>query len=257
MRIPLMAANWKMNLTVNEAVELVQGLVEQLGGAVAEDREVLICPPATAISAVAAVLHGTGIRWGGQTMHHERSGAFTGEISPLMLTDLGCTHVILGHSERRHIFGESDEGINRKVRAALENNLIPVFAVGELLEQRKAGAAESTVIAQLDKGLNGIEAEQATRLVIAYEPVWAIGTGETASPADAQAMHAAIRAWLHSRWGDEVADGIRILYGGSVKGDNVDELMAQADIDGALVGGASLKAESFGRIVQFVAPAQA
>ncbi|MBA3532162.1 MAG: triosephosphate isomerase, partial [Ardenticatenales bacterium] len=160
-------------------------------------------------------------------------------------------YVILGHSERRHIFGETDDMINRKVRLALETGLIPVFAVGEKLEQRRAGNAESTVIEQMEKGLQGVETEQATQLVVAYEPVWAIGTGETASPEDAQAMHAVIRRWLGERWGQEISNGIRILYGGSVKPNNVDSLMAQIDIDGALVGGASLQADSFARIVQF------
>jgi triosephosphate isomerase (TIM) len=251
MRTPLMAANWKMYKTVGEAVELAQGLLEQVRGVAPVDREVLVCPPFTAISAVADVLRGTGIKWGGQNIHHEREGAFTGEISPLMLLDLGCTHVILGHSERRHVFGEDDETIRRKVSLALGSGLIPIFAVGEMLEQRQAGAAESTVVEQLSQGLRGLDADQVENLVIAYEPVWAIGTGETATPQDAQAMHAAIRSWLSERWSEEVADGIRILYGGSVKPDNVDDLMTEPDIDGALVGGASLKAESFGRIVQF------
>jgi triosephosphate isomerase (TIM) len=251
MRTPLMAANWKMYKTVDEAVDLAQGLLEALGGRAPDDREVLVCPPATAINAVSAVLHGTGILWGGQNIYPKKEGAFTGEISPLMLKDLGCTHVIIGHSERRHVFHETDELINQKTKAALEYDLIPVFAVGETIEQRRGGAAESTVIAQLEKGLEGVSAEQAARLVIAYEPVWAIGTGETATPADAQAMHATIRSWLRDEWGSTIADDMRILYGGSVKPDNVDELMAQADIDGALVGGASLVAESFARIVQF------
>jgi len=253
MRTPLMAANWKMNLTIKEAADLLEGLVDVLGGHVPAGCEVLICPPATAMSTVATVLDGSGVKWGGQNMHHARKGAFTGEISPLMLTDLGCTHVILGHSERRHVFGESDETINKKVILALETGLVPVFAVGEKLAQREAGAAEQTVIEQLAKGLAGIGAEQASNIVVAYEPVWAIGTGKTASPADAQAMHATIRSWLRDTWGTEVGNRIRILYGGSVKPHNVDTLMAQADIDGALVGGASLKAESFARIVQFEA----
>lgn len=251
MRTPLMAANWKMNLTIKEAAELLEGLVDALGGHVSAGCEVLICPPATAMSTVATVLDGSGVKWGGQNMYHARKGAFTGEISPLMLTDLGCTHVILGHSERRHVFGESDESINKKVILALETGLVPVFAVGEKLAQREAGAAEQTVIEQLTKGLATINAEQASDIVVAYEPVWAIGTGKTASPADAQAMHATIRGWLCDRWGTEIGNSVRILYGGSVKPHNVDALMAKADIDGALVGGAALKAESFARIVQF------
>ncbi len=251
MRTPLMAANWKMNLTITEAANLLEGLVDALDGHAPAGCEVLICPPATAMSTVATVLDGSGVKWGGQNMYHARKGAFTGEISPLMLTDLGCTHVILGHSERRHVFGESDETINKKVILALETGLVPVFAVGEKLAQREAGAAEQTVIEQLDKGLANLSAEQASDIVVAYEPVWAIGTGKTASPADAQAMHATIRSWLQNKWGVDVGDSIRILYGGSVKPHNVDALMAKADIDGALVGGAALKAESFARIVQF------
>lgn len=253
MRIPLMAGNWKMNMTTKEAAALLDGLLEQLAGQALDDREVLVCPPATAISTVAAILDGSGIKWGGQNMHHARKGAFTGKISPLMLTDLGCTYVILGHSECRHIFGEGDEMINRKVTLALETGLLPIFAVGEKLAQREAGAAEKTVIEQLERGLAGLNQAQAANIVVAYEPVWAIGTGKTASPADAQAMHKTIRTWLDERWGNEVADGIRILYGGSVKPHNVDTLMSQPDIDGALVGGAALKAESFARIVQFEA----
>lgn len=251
MRIPLMAANWKMNCTLGEAVALVEGLLEEIDGSVGSGREVLLCPPATALSTVGALLSGSGIALGGQNMHYEESGAFTGEISPLMLKDVGATHVILGHSERRHIFGESDDLINRKVKSAIENGLVPVFAVGELLEQREAGDAESVVVDQLEEGLAGLVPEEVAGIVVAYEPVWAIGTGKTASPADAQAMHAMIRAWLTERYGTAVADGIRILYGGSVKAGNVDELMAQPDVDGALVGGASLEAQSFARIVNF------
>ncbi|MDQ4075556.1 MAG: triose-phosphate isomerase [Chloroflexota bacterium] len=251
MRTPLMAGNWKMHKTVDEAVDLVQGLLEQLGGSAPEGRDVLVCPPATAISAVAAVLNGTGVMWGGQNMYAEREGAFTGEISPLMLVDLGCTHVILGHSERRHVFGEDDALINRKVGLTLDVGLVPILAVGEKIEQRRAGNAESTVIAQMEKGLAGVDAERGRNIVVAYEPVWAIGTGETASPEDAQVMHEVIRTLLRDKWGDEVAHNVRILYGGSVKPNNVDELMAQPDIDGALVGGASLQAESFARIVRF------
>lgn len=251
MRTPLMAANWKMNCTLGEAVALVEGLLAEIGGSVPAGREVLLCPPATALSTVGALLDNTGVALGGQNMYYQESGAYTGEISPWMLKDVGATHVILGHSERRQIFGESDDLINRKVKAAIENSLIPVFAVGELLDQREAGDAEKVVAHQLVEGLAGLVGEEVAKVVVAYEPVWAIGTGKTASPADAQAMHAMIRAWLTDRYGAEVADGIRILYGGSVKANNVDELMAQPDIDGALVGGAALDAKGFGRIVNF------
>lgn len=251
MRTPLIAGNWKMHMTVDEAVTMVQELLELLGGKAPEGRTVLVCPPFTAISAVAAILNGSGLLWGAQNMHPAEKGAFTGEISPLMLTDLGCTHVIVGHSERRHIFGESNHQINEKVRSALEHGLTPILAVGETIEQRRAGLEEAVVEEQLAKGLLGVEPDRLAEIVIAYEPVWAIGTGETASPADAQAMHRFIRNWLREHAGESVAEQVVIQYGGSVKPENVDELMAQPDIDGALVGGASLKAESFARIVNF------
>ncbi|HBY92519.1 MAG TPA: triose-phosphate isomerase [Chloroflexi bacterium] len=251
MRTPLIAGNWKMHMTVDSAVRMLQELLERLDGQAPDDRAVLICPPFTTISAVAAILNGTGLLWGGQNMYPAEQGAFTGEISPIMLTDLGCTHVIVGHSERRHIFGESNELINEKVRSALSHGLVPILAVGEKIEQRRAGIEQTTVEEQLSRGLAGVEPEAAAGVVIAYEPVWAIGTGETASPADAQAMHAFIRGWLAERFGADVAARVIIQYGGSVKPDNVDELMAQPDIDGALVGGASLAAESFARLVHF------
>lgn len=252
MRRPLMAANWKMHKTTEEAREMLTALVDRLGGSAPADRDVLVCPPATALPTVREVLDGTGVHWGGQNMYPAPEGAYTGEISPLMLTDLGCTYVIAGHSERRHIFGEDDQLINRKVLAAYEHGLTPILAVGEKIEQRRAGRAEVVVEEQLTNGLQDVTAEQAAGgLVVAYEPVWAIGTGETASPEDAQAMHAFIRTWLAGAYSRGVADSIVIQYGGSVKPHNVDELMAQADIDGALVGGASLQAESFARIIQF------
>ncbi|GAP61767.1 triosephosphate isomerase [Ardenticatena maritima] len=251
MRTPLIAANWKMHKTVPEAVAMLRDLLDRLGGQAPTDRRVLICPPFTALSAVRDVLDGTGIFWGAQNMHPAEEGAFTGEISARMLTDLGCSYVIIGHSERRHIFGESDAFINQKVHAAFAHGLTPILAVGEKIEQRRAGEHEAVVEAQLAQGLEGVSAEQARTLVIAYEPVWAIGTGETATPEDAQAMHAFIRGWLAARFGDDVAQQVIIQYGGSVKPNNVDALMAQPDIDGALVGGASLHAESFARIIQF------
>jgi triosephosphate isomerase (TIM) len=228
-RTPLLAGNWKMYKTVAEALELAEGLLAGLGD-VAE-REVLICPPFTALHALRPVLEGTPVRLGAQNMYYEVQGAFTGEVSPVMLKELGCTYVVVGHSERRQIFGESDELIGKKLRAA--------------------GNAENVTLGQLRACLAGVTAGQMSEVVVAYEPVWAIGTGDTATPADAQAMHAAIRGALGELFGAETADGVRIQYGGSVKPDNVDELMAQPDIDGALVGGASLKAESFLRIVQF------
>jgi triosephosphate isomerase len=249
MRVPLLAGNWKMYKTVTEAVELVEGLLGGLGQAT--DREVLICPPFTSLHALSPLLQETPIRLGAQDVFYEEQGAYTGAISPLMLRDLGCSYVIVGHSERRQIFGEGDALINRKLRAALGHGLRPILCVGETKPERDTERAEEVVITQLRGGLAGVEAASAGELVIAYEPVWAIGTGDTATPADAQAMHATIRATLGELLGGAAAAGIRIQYGGSVKPENVDELMGQPDIDGALVGGASLKADSFLRIIKF------
>ena len=248
MRIPLIAGNWKMYKTVAEAADLVEALLRGVnaGG----DREVLVCPPYTALHAVSALVQDSPIALGSQDVFPEEQGAYTGAISPLMLRDLGCTYVIVGHSERRQIFGDDDALINRKLHAALAHDLRPILCVGETKPQRDAGDAERVVVQQVRAGLAGVSAEQMRNVVIAYEPVWAIGTGDTATPADAQAMHATIRQTLTELYGD-IAQQIRIQYGGSVKPDNVDELMAQPDIDGALVGGASLKADSFLRIIHF------
>ena len=251
MRTPLIAGNWKMFKTTAEAVELVEALLEGVEQGYTDDRQVLICPPFTALYPLAPLLAERAIMLGAQNMHHADQGAFTGEISPMMLQDLGCTHVILGHSERRQVFGEDDALISQKVQSAVTHGLTPVLCVGETKPQRDAGEAEAVTLGQLRAGLGSLASEQVREIVIAYEPVWAIGTGDTATPADAQAMHAAIRAALATHYGQQTADAVRVLYGGSVKPDNIDTLMAQADIDGALVGGASLQAESFLRIVQF------
>ncbi len=252
MRTPLIAGNWKMYKTVAEAVELTDALVA--GSADVHDREVLICPSATALHAVElAAWKEARFSLARQNMYSAREGAFTGETSPLMLQDLGCTYVLLGHSERRHVFGETDAGINEKVKAALEYGLRPVLCVGETKPQRDAGMAEETTLGQLTAGLSGVAAEQMANVVIAYEPVWAIGTGDTATPEDAQTMHEAIRQSLADTFGADVADTTRVLYGGSVKADNVDSIMQKPDVDGVLVGGASLKADSFGRIIRFQA----
>ena len=251
MRRPLLAGNWKMNTSLTEGVELVEALLAQIGEVA--DREVLVCPPFTALGALAPLLAGTAIALGAQTMHYADKGAFTGEISPLMLRELGCTYVILGHSERRQLFGETDALINRKALVALDHGLRPIVCVGEVKAERDNGRAEEVVVQQLRGSLNNLKPAQLRDLVIAYEPVWAIGTGDTATPADAQAMHATIRRVLTELSDDATAQSIRIQYGGSVKPDNVDELMSQPDIDGALVGGASLKASDFARIVQFAA----
>jgi len=251
MRTPLIAGNWKMYKTVAEAVELVEALLAGVERGYADDRAVLICPPFTALYPLAPLLAESPIALGGQNMYHAEQGAFTGEISPLMLRDIGCSYVLLGHSERRQVFGEDDALINQKVRAAVATGLTPVLCIGETKPQRDGGHAETITLGQLRAGLEGLTPEQVASTAIAYEPVWAIGTGDTATPADAQAMHAAIRAALAETYSQHFADDVRILYGGSVKPDNVDALMAQIDIDGALVGGASLQSDSFLRIVDY------
>jgi triosephosphate isomerase len=238
-----------MHKTVAESQELVKALLADLGSV--SDREVLVCPPYTALAAVGPLLEGQPIALGAQDVFYEPQGAYTGAISPLMLKDLGCTYVIVGHSERRQHFGDTDEVVNRKLQSVLANGMLPIMCVGETKPQRDAGEAETIVVTQVKAGLAGVGADQMDSIVIAYEPVWAIGTGDTATPADAQAMHATIRRTLTELYDEHTAASIRIQYGGSVKPDNVDELMAQADIDGALVGGASLKANDFLRIVQY------
>jgi triosephosphate isomerase len=249
MRKPLMAANWKMYKTIQEGVDFVKTLGPLLENS--EDRDVLICAPFTAIHAVAKAAQGSNIRIGGQNMYFEKEGAFTGEISAAMLLDAGATWVVLGHSERRHVFHEPDEMINKKVHAALAHGLKPILCVGELIEEREAGQTESVVRKQVVQGFKGLSREQALKVVIAYEPVWAIGTGKTATPEDADAVHAFIREVVGELFDRDLADSKIIQYGGSVKPENVDALMAKPNIDGALVGGASLKADSFSKIVRF------
>lgn len=249
MRTPLIAGNWKMYKTIGEATALVRDLLDGLGPLA--DREAIVCPPFTALAAVAPLVAGSQLGLGAQNLYPEAQGAFTGEVSPVMLADVGCRYVIVGHSERRQYFGESDAFVNRKLRAALAHGLRPIVCVGESKPQRDAGQAEPIVTAQVRAALVEVTPEQMADVVIAYEPIWAIGTGDTATPADAQAMHAAIRATLADLYGAEIAATVRIQYGGSVKPDNIDELMAQPDIDGALVGGASLQAASFLRIINY------
>jgi triosephosphate isomerase len=252
-RTPLIAGNWKMYKTVGEGVELIEALLAGLSDTTAtNDREVLVCPPFTALYPLSPLLADTPIALGAQDLFHEAQGAYTGAVSPLMLRDVGCRYVIVGHSERRHYFGDDDAAVNRKLRAALAHELRPILCVGESKPQRDAGRAAEIVVGQLCAGLAEVGAEELAQLVIAYEPIWAIGTGDTATAADAQAMHATLRRTLGELYGAEPAEQVRIQYGGSVKPDNIDELMAQPDIDGALVGGASLKADSFLRIVRFV-----
>ena len=247
MRRLLIAGNWKMHKTVPEAIELVRELKELTADV--DDRDILVCPPFTALYPVGRELQGTNIALGGQNMFYEEQGAFTGEISPIMLKDVGCSYVILGHSERRHIFGETDELINRKVLSAAEHGLTPILCVGEKIEERESGETEKVVERQVKEGLRGFNPEN--EFVIAYEPVWAIGTGKTATPELAQEVHAFIREILSELFGKEKAEKTRILYGGSVKPENAKGLLEMPDIDGALVGGASLKADSFAKIVKF------
>lgn len=248
MRRPFVAGNWKMFETAAEArilvSELLPGLIEL------KKVEIVLCPPFTSILPVAALLEGTGIGVGAQNMHWETTGAYTGEISPVMLAEF-CKYVILGHSERRAYFGENDEGVNRKVKAALENNLVPILCVGETLEENEAGKTRQVVATQVRNGLNGVDASSIMKVVIAYEPVWAIGTGRAATAAGAnQVIADIIRNEVSLSFGDDAAQAVRVLYGGSVKASNAEEFFRQVDIDGALVGGASLKATEFLPIVR-------
>ncbi|WP_163327551.1 triose-phosphate isomerase [Desulfurobacterium thermolithotrophum] len=247
MRRFLIAGNWKMHKTVSEAIELVRELKNLVKDV--NDRDILICPPFTALYPVSKELEDSNITLGGQNMYFEEQGAFTGEVSPLMLKSVGCSYVILGHSERRHIFGESDELINKKVLSAINHGLIPILCVGELLEERENGKTKEVVEEQIREGLKNVNKD--AEFVIAYEPVWAIGTGKTATPELAEEVHFFIRKALSDMFGNEKASSVRILYGGSVKPKNAAGLLKMENIDGALVGGASLKAESFAKIVKF------
>jgi len=246
MRIPLLAGNWKMYKTIGEAVDLVEALLRDLGDT--SDREVLVCPPYTALHALSSLLQETPIALGAQDVYPEPQGAFTGAIAPGMLADVGCRYVIVGHSERRHVFGEGDALINRKLHAVLGSGLRPILCVGETKPQRDAGEAEAVVVSQVRAGLAGVEAGALGNCVIAYEPVWAIGTGRVAGAADAQEVCGAIRTELANIATPEIADTVRVLYGGSVNVKNIGELIAQPDIDGALVGGASLDGEQFAQL---------
>jgi triosephosphate isomerase len=253
MRKKIVAANWKMNMTQAEATAYVQTLLIEIGDL--DEVEVVIVPPFTAIAKVTEALgKAQNIKIGAQNMHWERSGAFTGEISPAMLRDLFVRYVVLGHSERRRLFGETDEIVNRKVRAAHEAVLRPIVCVGETLEQREKGNVEKILALQLRGSLAKVEAKELQETMIAYEPVWAIGTGRNATAEQAQEAHAFIRHTLQRISDDATAEKVRIQYGGSVKPDNARDLMSQPDIDGALVGGASLEARSFAQIVQAALP---
>ncbi|WP_128772287.1 triose-phosphate isomerase [Actinomyces oricola] len=256
-RTPLMAGNWKMNLDHLEATHLVQALAMDLKD---NDHdyakcEVLVIPPFTDIRSVQTSVEADslGIKYGAQDVSTHDKGAYTGEISTAMLTKLGCTYVVMGHSERREYHGESDELVGAKARKVLDAGMTPILCCGEALEIRKAGTHVEFVLAQIRAALAGWQAEDVAKIVIAYEPIWAIGTGETATAEDAQEVCGAIREALRADYGEDTAEATRILYGGSAKPGNIKELMAQADIDGALVGGASLKADSFGAMARFYA----
>jgi triosephosphate isomerase len=247
-RRPVLAGNWKMYKLRSEAAALASALRAGLGDALAT-RDVVVAPPFTAIAAVAEALRGSGIGLAAQNVHFEKEGAFTGEVSAPMLKDAGCTHVIVGHSERRQYFGETDEGVAKKAAAALAHGLTPIVCVGEMLAEREAGRTMDVVGRQVDGALKGLSSEAMAGVLVAYEPVWAIGTGKVATPEQAEEVHAFIRGRVAASHGAATAQGLRILYGGSVKPDNIASLMAQPDVDGALVGGASLTAESFLKIV--------
>jgi triosephosphate isomerase (TIM) len=253
MRRKLFAANWKMNLTPTEGRTLIAAIRADLdrdAAVLARDRDVMVAPSFLSIPAAAQALAGSAIALGAQNMHFEHAGAFTGEVSAAMLSYFGVSYVIVGHSERRHIFKEDDESIGRRAAAVAAARMTPILCVGETGAERDAGRTVEVVLRQLQHGLDHFSADQAPSVVIAYEPVWAIGTGRTATPEQAQTVHGAIREALADRLGQATGAAIRILYGGSVTAENVDTLMAKPDIDGALVGGASLKADSFARIVR-------
>ena len=246
MRKPLIAANWKMNKSIGEAISYIKklrGLVKDI-----EDREIVICPAFTALSAVSAELTTSKIKLGAQNIYFEEKGAFTGEISPSMLKEVKCKYVILGHSERRKYFNETDEIVNKKIKLAIKNKLIPILCIGETLDQKKANKTEEVVKKQFEDSLKNIKDDN---LVIAYEPVWAIGTGKNATPEQAEEVHSLIRQLINKKFGVEAEDKIRIIYGGSVKPGNIKELMSQDNIDGALVGGASLDAKEFFDIINY------
>ncbi|HOD14063.1 MAG TPA: triose-phosphate isomerase [Spirochaetota bacterium] len=247
-RREIFSGNWKMYKTSKEAIDLVNGLLAGISGI--GNREVVVFPPSPWAKAVADLCRGTKISVGMQNMHFEQEGAFTGEVSPLMVRDAGCRYVLIGHSERRHVFGETDEEVNRKVAAALKNGIEPMICVGELLDEREKGHTNDVLTRQVTKALAGVGADQMKTIVIAYEPVWAIGTGKVATPEIADEAHRHIRKVVEGLYGSAVAQALPVLYGGSVKPDNIAGLSAKENIDGVLVGGASLKADSFLDIIR-------
>ncbi|MBT9582993.1 triose-phosphate isomerase [bacterium] len=254
MRTPILAANWKMNLSRREAKNLVEDLLK--AAYPVSGREVVLCPSFHLLTEVGAALQGRANYFlAAQNVYWKESGAYTGELSPAMLRDCGCTHVIIGHSERRAYFHETDKDCHSKVEAAMQNNLVPILCVGESLEQREADKTREVVLAQLQGALKGQSLSSGDRLVIAYEPIWAIGTGKTDTPEGAEQTISVLRQEVATMFGERIAQQVRLLYGGSVKADNIDSLMACTNIDGALVGGASLKADGFARIVNYQAQA--
>jgi triosephosphate isomerase len=251
MRTPVIAGNWKLFKTIAEATAMVNELKHLVAGTTGV--EIVVAPVFTALSRVAEALSGSNVKLSAQDCYWEEEGAFTGEVAPKLLKDAGCSHVIIGHSERRQYFGETDDTVNKKAKAAIAAGLCAIVCVGETLGEREADRTFAVIETQVKGSLAGFSADLLARAIIAYEPVWAIGTGKTASDAQAQEVHAFIRTLVAKQFGQAAADAIRILYGGSVKPDNVKGLMSQPDIDGALVGGASLKADSFAAIANFAA----
>ncbi len=250
MRRRLVAGNWKMHMTPQETEAFISAFLDRISGEREADApETLLIPPYTSLDRAARLLEGAGVELGAQDLHHEEQGAYTGAVSGSMIRACGCRYVLVGHSERRHVFDDDDETVTRKLRAALHVGLLPILCVGEVLEERRSGRTEDVVFAQLRAAVQNVDSEEVARVVIAYEPVWAIGTGETASPDQAQDAIAAIRGWLAERFDIVLAERARILYGGSVKPENAASLVAQPDIDGALVGGASLDPDAFARIL--------
>jgi triosephosphate isomerase (TIM) len=249
LRKKIIAANWKMYKTPDEARSFIKAFLPLVEGHKRD--EIVICPPSIDIPAVVELAKGSNIKVGAQNVFWEKEGAYTGELSGAMLLDAGCEFVIIGHSERRQYFGETDDTVNRRLEVALEAGLAPICCVGEVIEEREAGITEDVLRRQCSRAFRGMSAKKAAKLSVAYEPVWAIGTGKTATPEIAQDAHRLIRAEAASAFGDEFANKLRILYGGSVKPDNAHVLMSQSDIDGALVGGASLKPDSFAQIVKW------
>jgi triosephosphate isomerase len=249
MRMPFVAGNWKMFGDAHSSVGLAKGVVAGSADVAGHGVQVAVIPPFVYLSAVAQAVSSSGVALGAQDVYFEAKGAFTGEISASMLKDVGCTYVLCGHSERRHVIGETDGLINKKVLAAISGGLLPILCVGELLAERDASQTEQVVERQLRAGLAGLHADKMMAVTIAYEPVWAIGTGRTATPQQAQEAHAFIRALLAKLYDQKLADEVRIQYGGSVKPENAEELMSQKDVDGLLVGGASLKVDDFVKII--------